>query len=335
MMRFLHWLGLTLAVVFIVFACIYAGLFYFSVSMPGQAEPELSALTSEQQQTGARLQETVQTLANDIGPRTLSGYARNLDRARIFLKKRLKKQGYTVHEQSFTVHSDTTSNLYVQLPGQLNERVIIGAHYDTHRNTPGADDNASGVAVLLELARRLQGKSFERPISLVFFTNEEKPYHRPPHRGSFRYAHRLKSQAVPVRVMVSLEMLGYYTHKPNSQHYLSVPLSYMLPKTGHFLAFVGKFEQRPLLRDGIRYFRKKRAFPSYGMALPGQIPQLRRSDHGPFWALGYPAFMLTDTANFRNPNYHRQTDTPDTLDYEAMARITDGIEEMVEAFAAQ
>jgi hypothetical protein len=204
--------------------------------------------------------------------------------------------------------------------------IVVGAHYDTVPGSPGADDNASGVAVLLELARLVPSG-----VRFVAFANEEVPYFLGPEMGSFVYA---RERGAGVRAMFSLEMLGYYSEKPGSQNY-PAPLGLFYPERGDFIAFVGDLGARSLVRKAIGVFREKARFPSEGLAAPSFIPGVAWSDHWSFRKHGYPAVMITDTAFYRYPHYHRASDTPDKLDYERMARVTLGLAEMLNELANQ
>ena len=204
--------------------------------------------------------------------------------------------------------------------------LVVGAHYDTVPGSPGADDNASGVAVLIELARLVP-----TGVRFVAFANEEAPYFLGPEMGSFVYA---RERGAKVRAMFSLEMLGYYSDAPGSQNY-PAPLSMFYPDRGDFIAFVGDLGARSLVRRSIESFRKHARFPSEGLAAPSFIPGIAWSDHWSFRKHGYPAVMITDTAFYRYPHYHRASDTPDKLDYERMARVTLGLAEMLNEFAHQ
>jgi Zn-dependent M28 family amino/carboxypeptidase len=204
--------------------------------------------------------------------------------------------------------------------------VLVGAHYDTVPGSPGADDNASGVAVLLELARLVPSG-----VRFVAFANEEAPYFLGPEMGSFVYA---RERAAKLRAMFSLEMLGYYSDAPGSQAY-PAPLGMFYPDRADFIAFVGDLGARALLRKAIGIFREKARFPSEGLAAPSFIPGVAWSDHWSFRKHGFPAIMITDTAFYRYPHYHRASDTPDKLDYERMARVTLGLAEMLHEFTHQ
>lgn len=200
--------------------------------------------------------------------------------------------------------------------------IVVGAHYDTVPGSPGADDNASAVAVLIELAR------MKLPARFVAFANEEMPYFQTGEMGSVAWAKKGEN----VRAMFSLEMLGYYRDAPGSQQY-PAPLGLFYPDRGDFIAFVGDLGARGLVRKAVAAFRKHAAFPSEGVAAPGFIPGVTWSDHWSFRRHGYAAIMVTDTAFYRYPHYHLPSDTPEKLDYERMARVTLGLAAMLRELA--
>jgi Zn-dependent M28 family amino/carboxypeptidase len=200
--------------------------------------------------------------------------------------------------------------------------IVVGAHYDTVPGSPGADDNASAVAVLIELA------AMQLPVRFVAFANEEMPYFLGPEMGSFVSAKRSRERGEDIRAMFSLEMLGYYRDAPGIQQY-PAPLGLFYPDRADFIAFVGDLGARALVTRSISSFRKNARFPSEGVAAPGAIPGVSWSDHWSFRKHGYPAIMVTDTAFYRYPHYHLPSDTPEQLDYERMARVTLGLAAML------
>ena len=228
--------------------------------------------------------------------------------------------------KSFATQEFTSGGRKVRNIESGSGDLVVGAHYDTVPGSPGADDNASGVAVLIELARLVPSG-----VRFVAFANEEAPYFLGPEMGSFVYA---RERGAKVRAMFSLEMLGYYSDAPGSQNY-PAPLSMFYPDRGDFIAFVGDLGARSLVRRSIESFRKHAKFPSEGLAAPSFIPGIAWSDHWSFRKHGTPALMITDTAFYRYPHYHRGSDTPDKLDYERMARVTLGLAEMLNEFAHQ
>ena len=210
--------------------------------------------------------------------------------------------------------------------------MIVGAHYDSVDGAVGADDNATGVAATLELARLLKGTRLRRTVRFVFFVNEEPPYFQTENMGSLVYARQLRRDGVPVSAMISLETIGFYSDAAGSQKYPSL-LSIFYPSRGNFIGFVGNSESRDLVRRATRRFRESAQFPSEGIAAPATLPGVGWSDQWSFWQQGYPAIMITDTAIFRYPYYHTPLDTLDKVDFRKMARVVDGVRNVV-AFLA-
>lgn len=298
--------------------------------MPGTSfSGPLPPPTQSQQQLATELRATVTHLASDVGKRSIY-HPKELAEAALYLKEQLAAAGYEVNEHSFPTKGSLTPNLEATLKGTShpNEIVVIGAHYDTTQRSPGADDNASGCAAILALARSFKDNPQPRTIRFVLFPNEELPTGGTPDMGSWIYADKCKASGDNITAMLSLESIGYYTDAPNSQKY-PAPLSSLYPSTGNFVAFVSRYHDRALVKQCVGAFRESARFPSEGAALPEIIRDIGRSDHYAFWRCGYPALMVTDTANFRNPNYHRASDTPDTVDFERMARVVEGLEQVV------
>jgi Zn-dependent M28 family amino/carboxypeptidase len=207
--------------------------------------------------------------------------------------------------------------------------IVIGAHYDSYLDAPGANDNGSGVAALLELARLLKDLRPRRTrLLLAFFVNEEPPYFETDDMGSVRYARMLAERKAPVSAMISFETIGYYSDAGHSQQYPQ-PFGAVFSDRGNFVAFVGMPGSRSLVTEVVKSFRAHTNFPSVGGVAPGFIPGIGWSDHGSFAEYGFQAMMITDTAVFRYPHYHKPTDTPDRLDYERLARLTKGVERVV------
>ncbi|MFC1611867.1 M28 family peptidase [Myxococcota bacterium] len=254
----------------------------------------------------------------------------SLDHAAALIEESLSDAGYDVARQVFEVRDIPCANLVVEITGSAkpDEIVVVGAHYDSVSTTPGADDNASGVAVLLALARALADQPLERTLKLVAFANEEPPFFQSEEMGSWVYAQRAKQRNDEIVAMLSIESVGYFVDEPESQQY-PFPFSLFYPSTGDFIAFVGNLGSVSLVRDCTRVFRSTGQLSSEGAAVPGWIPGVGWSDHWAFWKAGFDAVMVTDTAPFRNPNYHLEGDTPDTLDYERMARLTNGLDQVV------
>ncbi len=277
----------------------------------------------------ARLYQHVDRLAGLIGPRHLQKPP-SLDIAATFIERELSAVGYAVQRQTYPVGQQTAANLAVEITGSRrpHQIVILGAHYDTILNTPGADDNASAVAVLLEVARLLHGRHPQRTVRLVAFANEETPYFETGDMGSQFYARHCRQLNEQIIGMLCLEMVGYYRTEAGSQRVPpAIPrfLHRLFPHRGDFLAAVGNLRSWRLLWTFRRGFKRAVRFPLFSIGLPEAIRDIRRSDNSSFWDQGYPALMLTDTSYLRNPHYHQPSDTPDTLDYPRMAQVTLGV----------
>jgi hypothetical protein len=309
---------------------------WFVTGMPGSSwSGPLPPLTEKEQLIHDNLKRHVAELAGRIGERNI-WHPDALAAAESYIRKTLEEAGYVVNLQSFPSSGLTVSNLEAVLPGHgaADEIIVVGAHYDSVAECPGADDNASGVAAMLELARLLAGTTLSRTVRFVAFANEEAPFFYGDEMGSKLYAARAQAQGERIEAMLSLETLGYYTDQPGSQRY-PFPFSYLYPDTGNFVGFVGDLSSRPLVREAIGAFRASTPFPSEGVAAPGNIEGVHWSDHWSFWEAGYPAIMVTDTAPFRYPHYHDETDTPEQLDYSGLARVTGGLAEVVRVLASE
>lgn len=308
--------------------------FYTMLWMPGASvRSPLPDLSPAEQNLTEPLREHVEKLAGDIGERNLMRYDQ-LRAAASYIENAFREMGYEPNRVEFQWEQKTAANIEVVLSGneREGEHIVIGAHYDTVPNSPGADDNASGVAGLLELAEHYKNRSPRRTIRFVAFVNEEQPFAFSERMGSLVYARHLREREIDVKGMISLEMLGYYEEE-TVQEYPLPGLSLWLPDRGNFLAFVTNLPSRDLLYTSIEAFRKEGSLPTEGAALPASVRGVGFSDHWSFWQEGYPGLMVTDTAMFRNPHYHTTGDLPETLDYERMARAVNGMEAVVERLA--
>jgi Zn-dependent M28 family amino/carboxypeptidase len=295
----------------------------------------LPPLTPAQQTLRDELRRDVAALAG-IGERHLDA-PENLAAAAEFVERSFAP--HRVERHSFEAAGTgaenlRVDNLIVEIDGASKgeEIVVIGAHYDTVEGTPGADDNASGVAALLALARRLADAKPRRPLRFVAFVNEEPPRFQTRQMGSWRYAKRCRDRGERIAAMLSLEMLGYYDARRGAQSYPR-GLEAFYPDRGDFLAIVGNLRSHALVRRCARAFRRASRMPLQSAAVPELVPHVGWSDQWAFWQFGWPAVMITDTALFRNPHYHMPSDTPETLDYERLARVVDGLEQVVRELA--
>lgn len=245
--------------------------------------------------------------------------------------------------QSYSAKGRCYRNIELEMPGsdRAFENVVIGAHYDSDGYesrgvNPGADDNASGVAALIELANLVGGTEHRRTVRFVAFSTEEEPFFHTQDMGSSVYARSAKARGVAIHAMLSLEMLGYYDDTPGSQNYpfclqrlLTKHFGY--PDTGNFIAFVGNGASRDIVQCTLD--RYDGAVPAEGIVASSLTPGVSWSDHWSFWKVGYPALMVTDTALLRNPCYHKSCDRPGLLDYGRMGQVVMGLRTVVEALA--
>jgi hypothetical protein len=294
---------------------------------------ELPKLTPAQKALSDRLRRDVIALAKDIGERNVF-LPDTLGKAAEFVERALARSGRPVQRQSYEVLKEMCHNFEVEIPGtsRREEIVVIGAHYDSVPGSPGANDNGSGVAALLALSESLARMQPARTLRFVTFVNEEPPHFQTKLMGSWVYARRARERGERIVAMLSLETIGYYSDAKGSQKY-PFPLGLLYPSRGNFIAFVGNTRSAELVRNCIRTFRNEAQFPSEGAALPGGIVGVGWSDHWAFWQEGYSAVMVTDTAPFRYPYYHTDEDTPDKLDYDPLARVTEGLERVIRALA--
>jgi hypothetical protein len=298
--------------------------------MPGRSHRgPLPALTAQETQIATRLARHVETLAGAIGERNL-WHPGQLKKTAEHIRASFTETGDVVVAQEFALSGVTVANLEAERKGQglAQEIVVVGAHYDTVVGSPGANDNATGVAALLEVARVLKDTPHRRTLRFVAFVNEEPPFFQSDGMGSLRYARRCRERGENVVAMLSLETMGFYSDAPGSQEY-PFPLSLFYPDTADFIAFVGNTRSRSLVRTALSSFRESTPFPSEGAAVPGLVPGVGWSDHWSFWQVGYPALMVTDTALFRYTAYHTADDTPDKIRYDRMARVVAGVARVV------
>lgn len=306
------------------------------VVMPGRSyKGQLPPLRGEEVELRDRLREHVVWLAGKLGERNTRNY-QALASAAEYLSEQLREMGLPVRGEPYRVDGQDVVNVVAELKGasRPEEIVVVGAHYDSVPGSPGANDNATGVAAMLELARLLKDAKPSRTVRFVAFVNEEPPYFQTEEMGSLVYARQAKERKEKIVVMLSLETIGYYSDKPNSQQY-PAPFGKVYPDTGNFIAFVGNLRSGRLVRSAIASFRNNASIPSEGVVAPGAIMGIGWSDHWSFWQAGYRALMITDTALFRYPRYHAESDTPERLDYDRMARVVGGILPVVRDLAGR
>jgi len=280
---------------------------------------------SEADRLSEALRQHVRVLAGEIGERNVFRPTA-LRSAAEYITAAWQVQGHDVAAQRYTVRGIECANLEVSVSGTMpgGGVLLVGAHYDTVRGSPGADDNASGVAALLEIGRLLRIEAPTHTVRCVAFVNEEEPFFFLGEMGSLVYARAARGRGDRIRLMLSLEMLGCYRDEPGTQAYPPL-LRRFYPDRGNFLGFVSNLRSRMQLRELVRAFRSVSDFPAEAAALPWWVPGVALSDQSSFWRQGYPGVMVTDTAYLRNPRYHTHRDTPETLDYPRFARATLGL----------
>jgi hypothetical protein len=315
----------------LIAAALFA-LWAICVRMPGSSfAGPLPPADAALKLAASRLRADVQQLASNIGERNLDR-PQALSASANWLFAELERAGHSPARRGYDAGGLHYENIEAELAGTSlpQELVVVGAHYDSAAGAPGANDNGSGVAATLALARRLSGKRSGRTLRFVFFVNEEPPHFQTDAMGSLVAARASRAAGENVVAMLSLETLGYFSDAPGSQRY-PFPLTWFYPERGDFVAFVGDLASRSLVERSLAAFRAHESFPSEGGCLPRGVPGVGWSDHWAYWQQGFPALMVTDTALFRYPHYHRLSDTPNQLDYDRLARVVRGLERVLSA----
>ena len=321
------WFWLAIRLIFLVVIPICSMLWYM-IYIPGQSyHGPLSPITVAERALAGQLRQHVNSVAseehNTHHPKALAETAR-------YIETQLREMDYVVTTQGYESGDGPVHNVEVEIKGATKpqEVIIIAAHYDSARGAPGANDNGSGTAMVLELARSFKNSHPQRTVRFVLFTNEEPPYFGSKAMGSLVYANRSRERRENIVAMLSLESIGYYDDAVDSQKYPNI-FKPFFPSSGNFIAFVGDLRSRALMRHAIATFRSAQKFPSEGIAAFSWIKGVDWSDHGAFWKNDYRALMITDTAVFRYPFYHTRQDTPEKLNYERMAKLFHGIHAVV------
>jgi Zn-dependent M28 family amino/carboxypeptidase len=324
------------ALVVLALAAAGYGALHYMTAVPGKPHHgALPPLTPEEAALAVSLKRHIATIA---AREHNVAYYGELEKVARYIEATLASLGYTAGRQEFSADGQAVRNIDVTIePATANsdpEVIVVGAHYDSAPGSPGANDNASGAAAVIELARLLHdlNGSAGKRIRLALFVNEEPPYFRTEAMGSLHYARALARRNERVVAMYSLETIGFYSSEPGSQVY-PAPFGLLFPDRGDFVAFVGLLGSRALVRETMRSFRAHTAFPTIGGVAPGFVPGIGWSDHWAFAEHGFQAVMITDTAPFRYPHYHRPSDTPDKVDAESLARVVKGIERVIRDLA--
>lgn len=267
-----------------------------------------------------RLRTHVVNLSERFSPRSVKN-PQNLQQAARYIAEEFTRAGGTVSEQPYHVEGRLYRNVIARFGEDSGERIVVGAHYDAFGGLPGADDNASGVAGVIELGHLLSKTQLPRRIELVAYALEEPPIFRGPSMGSVQHARWLNEQKIKVRAMLSLEMIGYFSDARDSQKYPIPGLSLIYGRQGNFIVVAGRFNDESLVRRVKRAMTSANDLPVHSINAPAMIPGIDWSDHSSYWQQGYSAAMITDTSFYRNPHYHTAGDVTGTLDYQRMAQV--------------
>ena len=302
---------------------------WLMIRMPGKSfRGDPPALSPDEVALREELKAHVQKLAGEIGERNIQRYDK-LAAAADYIEGTFRGAGLAVRRDGYDVQGKRCDNIEAESPGASSEIFVIGAHYDSVFGSDGANDNGSGVAALLALAKRFAGKPGTPTLRFVAFPNEEPFHFQTQLMGSWVYANQCKQRGDRIAGMISLETIGYFSNEPNTQNFPVPGLGAIYPTTGNFIAFVGNISSRALVRQALGIFRQHASLRSEGTALPASVPGVGWSDHWAFWQHGYPAIMITDTAPFRYPWYHARNDSPEKLEYDSMTRLVSALQSVV------
>lgn len=332
-------LGAGLLVAAAVLALAAAGAGAWLMRMPGSSiEPPLPPPSATERALADALEAHVRALAEGIGERNMYTEGAMAAASR-YIEAQMRAAGYDPERHGYELSGASSDflagrrahNLVAEVAGtrRPHEIVVVGAHYDTVVASPGADDNASGVATLLALARWFRERPQPRTLRFVAFANEEPPFFQTRDMGSHAYAARCRRRGEAVTAMLSLDGVGYYSDGPGTQAFPAPGVGLAYPDRGDFIGFVTRMSDAALLRRAVGAFRARATVPSEGAALPGTLPGIGWSDHWSFWQHDYPAFLVTDTLPFRHPHYHSSGDIPARLDYGRMARVAEGLKAVI------
>jgi hypothetical protein len=280
----------------------------------------------------ARLEDHVKVISQEYSPRDFE-HVENLDRTASYIRDQFAAAGAVIAGQPYQVDGRTYRNVIGSFGPETEERLVVGAHYDAAGPHPAADDNASGVAGLIELARLCGQTQLSMRVDLVAYTLEEPPFFRSQNMGSARHARLLKANGVKVRAMLSLEMIGYFSDEAGTQSFPNPIMRPFYPSRGNFIAVVGNLGGLRLVRQVKKAMSSASELEVYSINAPGLVPGIDFSDQLNYWNAGYPAVMITDTAFYRNKAYHTEHDTPDRLDYRRMAMVVQGVFQAVQQLA--
>jgi len=295
-------------------------------------KPQSSPATQGTKELKERLKDHVVTLSDRIGDRSVFRYEQ-LQEAAGYISDQLRSIGYELIFQEYTVYNKRVANIIATKKGshRADEVIVVGAHYDTCAN-PGADDNASAVAGLIELARHMYNKDTSRTIEFIAFVNEEPPFFKSAEMGSLMYAREARRKKKNIKAALILEMIGSYCDEPHSQKYPPL-FGAFYPNRANFICVVSSFSYRSLVKKITTAFKEHTSFPVESFIGPAAVTGVDFSDHWSFWQEGYAAVMITDTSFYRYPYYHSQEDTYEKLDYTRMSQVVEGFGHVVEELA--
>lgn len=318
----------------LVFLIVILSAMALMLNMPGSSfSGSPPALTKDELVLRDNLRRHLTVLASDIGERNNLKYE-NLCRAAAYIEDQFKESGYEPRLDIFEVQGKKYTNVEATIKGASKQIVVIGAHYDTVAGCPGADDNGTGIVSVLELARLLKGIKPQCTLRFVAFPNEEYPFFWSKAMGSYVYAGQCRARGDDISGMIAVETVGYYSKKEHSQKYPINTLGF-LPDRGDFLFFVGNYRSRGFLTECLGSFRKYATIPSEGISAFDCFEDISRSDNNSFWIHGYPGLMITDTADFRNPNYHLPSDRVETIDFDNLTRFVSALAKSLEAMCGK
>ncbi len=298
-------------------------------------------LSQNLRELAEKLEKDVRYLSEYIGERNMRRPSR-MEETAAWIEDRLHQAGYSVNRQTYKIQGgafqgSSADNVIAELKGKGSPEqiIIIGAHYDTVPGSPGANDNSSAVAVLLILAEWFRDYPQSKTIRFVSFANEEPPFFKTEDMGSYAYARKAQEEGETIEAMIAMDGLGYFSDREGSQEFPLPGLGLFYPNTANFIAFASRVADRSLMNKSLDIFRKNTELKAEGVALPGITPGVSWSDHWSFWQFDYPAFMITDTLPFRDPDYHSPADTAERLDYHRMALLAEGLKHVITRLASE
>ena len=288
------------------------------------------SISTYSQTSAIDIKHQLDTLVNRDGFRTWKDTA-TLNLVSVYIENEFKKHCDSVSRQEFMVDGRTFSNIIAVVGDTSKPRIVIGAHYDVCHEQKGADDNGTGVVGLLQSVQQLKGYSGDYCLEFVAYTLEEPPFYDTQYMGSLIHANSLKKSSIEVFGMISLEMIGYFSDDKKSQDYPLGILRLIYGSRGDYITIVRKLNKGAFARSFSRKYKMRKGVKTKKFTAPKSLPGIDFSDHRSYWSNGFDAIMLTDTAFYRNKNYHQVTDTLDTIDFKRMAKVIDSLVRTINA----